>query len=181
MPTWICLLRGVNLGARNQLNMAELRAALTQAGLAEVRTYLQSGNVIACSEVSQAQQIGNVVAKVLDDRFDLRVPVVVRTPGELLELLNWDPFEKDALERPAAVHLLHLAARPSPDRVAELTQQSWSPDEIAVREMDVVIRYATSMHRSRLQHSTVLRRLGVDGTARNWRTLRALVDLTANT
>jgi uncharacterized protein (DUF1697 family) len=180
MPTWICLLRGVNLGARNKLNMADFRAALTAAGLADVRTYLQSGNVIACSEASRAEEIAGVVEKVLDDRFGLRVPVIVRTPSELLELLNWCPFEKDALERPAAVHLLHLAARPSPDRVAALTQQSWGPDEMAVGEMDVVIRYATSMHQSRLQHSTVLRRLGVDGTARNWRTLRALVDLTAS-
>lgn len=54
MSTWICLLRGVNLGAQNKLNMPALRAALTEAGLSDVRTYLQSGNVIAGSNAARS-------------------------------------------------------------------------------------------------------------------------------
>lgn len=161
--------------------MPALRAALAEAGLTDVQTYLQSGNVIARSEASTAKEIAETVGTVLGDRFDLHVPVIVRTPEQLRHLLTWCPFRQAALDRPAVVHLLHLAAQPNPARVAALTDQSWSPDEVAVDEMDVAIRYATSMHQSRLQHSTVLRRLGVDGTARNWETLQALVDLTADT
>jgi uncharacterized protein (DUF1697 family) len=64
--------------------------------------------------------------------------------------------------------------------VTALIEESWGPDELAVGESAVAIKYATTMHRSRLQHSIVLRRLGVDGTVRNWRTVQALVDLTAD-
>lgn len=180
MSTWICLLRGVNLGAQNKLNMPALRAALAEAGLSDVRTYLQSGNVIADSDATTPEEIAGMVEDVLRSRFDLSVPVIVRTPEQLRRLAKWCPFREEALERPTLVHLLHLASRPDPDRVRALTQQSWTPDELAVDETDVAIKYATSMHRSRLQYSTIRRRLGVDGTARNWRTLQALVDLTAD-
>lgn len=180
MSTWICLLRGVNLGARNKLSMPELRAALSEAGMQDVRTYIQSGNVIGCSEVATRDEIAAFVGEVLSTNFDLNVPVIVRTPEELRRLLEWCPFRAEAQERPTVVHLLHLSARPEQNRVAALTEQSWSPDEIAIGEEDVAIKYATSMHQSRLQHSSVLRRLGVDGTARNWRTVHKLVELAAS-
>ncbi|SDR98388.1 DUF1697 domain-containing protein [Microlunatus soli] len=179
MPTWICLLRGVNLGARNKVNMAALRDALTTAGLSEVRTHLQSGNVIVRSAVRTPDKVAGSIGDLLRDRFSLDVPVIVRTPQQLRDLLAWCPFRKEAAEHPATVHLLHLTARPDPDRLPALTGQDWEPDKIAIAEHDVAISYATSMHHSRLQHGAVLRRLGVDGTARNWRTVQALVDLTA--
>lgn len=179
MSTWICLLRGVNLGAHNKLNMPALRAALTDEGFSDVRTYIQSGNVIVRSDASGADDVARMVRDVINNRFDLTIPVVVRTPAQLRDLLTWCPFRVEALERPTVVHLLHLATPPDPDRATALAEQDWSPDEIAIGESDVAIKYATTMHRSRLQHSAVLRRLKVDGTARNWRTLQALVELTA--
>lgn len=178
MPTWICLLRGVNLGATNKLNMPALRTALSEAGLSEVRTYIQSGNVIMNSDLSQPDQIAQLVEKIISNQFGLDVPVIVRTPERLRQLANWCPFRNEALDG-GIVHFLHLAAKPDPDRVTALTRQNWSPDALAVNEADVAIRYATSMHKSRLQYSTIRRRLGVDGTARNWRTLQALITLTA--
>lgn len=87
------------------------------------------------------------------------------------------PVRPDAAAGDGVVHLLFLTARPEPDRVSALTSQDWGPDAVAVRGSDVAIRYAVSMHKSRLQHAAVLRRLGVDGTARNWRTVQALVAL----
>lgn len=179
MPTWICLLRGVNLGATNKLNMPALRTALSEAGLSEVRTYIQSGNVIMNSDLSQPDQIAQLVEKIIGNQFGLDVPVIVRTPERLRQLANWCPFRNEALDG-GIVHFLHLAAKPDPDRVTALTRQNWSPDALAVNEADVAIRYATSMHKSRLQYSTIRRRLGVDGTARNWRTLQALITLTAD-
>lgn len=105
------------------------------------------------------------------------VPVVVRSPLELRDVLAWCPFP-DADARPTATHVLHLSVEPDPERAAALAAQDWAPDGLAVRGREVVVQYAEAMHGSRLQHATVLRRLGVDGTARNWRTLQALVELT---
>jgi len=180
MPVWVSLLRGVNLGRHNQVNMPRLREALSAAGFQDVRTYVQSGNVVARSGHRTPDRVAETVRSVVRERLDVDVPVVVRSPRQLRALLSWSPFAEDAAARPTSVHVLHLTDDPDPARVAALLGEDWSPDNLAVRHREVVVRYADAMSASRLQHAGLLRRLGVDGTARNWRTLLALVDLTAD-
>ena len=75
------------------------------------------------------------------------------------------------------MHVLHLDAEPDPEALAALLGTDWGDDRVAARGLEVVIAYGESMHDSRLQHAALLKRLAVTGTARNWRTLLALVDL----
>ncbi|MDP9393083.1 MAG: hypothetical protein M3Q27_01945 [Actinomycetota bacterium] len=89
-------------------------------------------------------------------------------------------FRRTRASKPTLVHVLHLSATPDPARVEGLTAEDWSPDAVAARGDEVVLRFAKSQHRSRLDYARVLRRLGVDGTARNWRTLAALVEMAAD-
>lgn len=180
MPVWVALPRGINLGARNKVNMPRLRAALAAGGFAGVRTYLQSGNVVAESGHTEPAAVSDAVRAVLAEEFDVDVPVVVRTPEQLRAVLTWCPFPADAARRPTFVHVLHLAAEPDADRVAALRAEDWGPDELAVRGPEVVLRYDETMRTSRMQYPKVLKRLGVDGTGRNWRTLTALVDLASD-
>ena len=179
MPVWVSLLRGVNLGAHNKVNMPKLRAALPDAGFQDVRTYVQSGNVITRSRHRNPDRVADAVRATLFEHFAVDVPVLVRSPQELRDVLAWSPFPRDAETRPTAVQVLHLTAEPDATLVAELLAADWSPDGVAVRGRELVVRYAEVMRTSRLQHASALKRLGVDGTARNWRTLQALVDLTA--
>ena len=177
MPVHVALLRGINLGARNKVNMPALRAALTAVGFTEVRTYVQSGNVVARTRHRSPAGMARAVREVVAERFGLDVPVVGRSPAELADVLRWNPFPADARDRPTAVHVVHLDGEPAADRVADLCGEDWSPDALAVLGREAVICYAEVMHTSRLQHALVLRRLGVDGTARNWRTLAAVAAL----
>jgi len=177
VPVWVSLLRGINLGARNKVNMPQLRTALADAGFEDVRTYVQSGNVVTSSGHRSPDRVAAAVRAVVREGFGLDVPVVVRSPRELRDLLDWCPFPDDAAARPTAVHVLHLTAEPDPARVAALLDEDWSPDGLAARGRELVVCYADAMHTSRLQHASALKRAGVDGTARNWRTLQALVDL----
>lgn len=177
MPTWVSLLRGVNLGARNKVNMPALRKALEADGFEDVRTYVQSGNVVARSAHRSPAAVGDAVAAVVREEFGLNVPVVVRSPAELRAVLDWNPFPEDAAARPTGVQVVHLSAVPAAERVDAVVTEDWSPDGIAARGREVVVRYDETMHRSRLQHAAILKRLGVDGTARNWRTLQALVEM----
>ncbi len=180
MPIWVSLLRGINLGARNKVNMPRLREALADAGFDDVRTYVQSGNVVTRSAHRSPDRVADAVSTVVREHFDIDVPVVVRSPAQLRDLVAWCPFPDDAAARPTAVHVVHLSGEPDPDRVAALIAADWSPDGLAVRGREIVICYAELMHTSRLQYATALKKLGVDGTARNWRTLQALVELTAD-
>lgn len=175
MPTWVALLRAINLGSHNKVPMPALRTALTEAGFTDVRTYLQSGNVVLGSDLTEAADVGRAVRTVVAEMSGVDTPVVVRRGAELAEVLAWNPFPEAAAERPKLVQVVHLVAEPDPAAVEAVLAVDVAPDAVAVRGREVVVAYAATIRNSRAD--SALRKLKVDGTARNWRTLTALVDL----
>ncbi|GAA0912100.1 DUF1697 domain-containing protein [Virgisporangium aurantiacum] len=174
MPEWVLLPRAINLGARNKVAMPQLRQALTVAGFDDVRTYVQSGNVVARSRHRSASRAAQAVEAVIHAEFGVTTSVVVRTPQQIRDVLAWNPFPSEAAARPTGVQVIHLDAPPDPAGVAPLLESDWSPDALAVRGLEVCVCYAAASRASRLQHAPLLKRLGVGGTARNWRTLIAI-------
>src|SRR5882672_7260765 len=107
MAVWVSLLRAINLGPRNKVNMPALRTALEEAGFADVRTYVQSGNVITRSSHRSEARVSADVHDVVREHFGIDVAVVVRTPTQLRDVLRWCPFP-EAAEHPTRVHVVHL-------------------------------------------------------------------------
>jgi uncharacterized protein (DUF1697 family) len=177
VPEWVSLLRGINLGSHNKVNMPRLREALAEAGFAEIRTYVQSGNIVADSSHRKPETVAVAVHGVVLTTFGVKAPVVVRTPDQMRAVVAWCPFAEEAKQRPTAVHVLHLTAVPDPGRAAAALDTDWGPDQLVIDGTEAAICYAETMHDSRLQHATLLKRLGVDGTARNWRTVEAITQL----
>jgi uncharacterized protein (DUF1697 family) len=174
MPQWVCLLRAINLGARNKVGMAQLRNVLSSANFKNVRTYLQSGNVVLDSHHRDPDDVAATVRSVISDEFGVDTPILVRTPQQISGILAWCPFPEEAITRPATVHVVHFDAEPDADQIASATAVDWTPDRIKIRGLEACIQYATTMHSSRLQYATLLKRLRVGGTARNWRTVEAI-------
>jgi len=182
MTVWVSLLRGINLGARNKVPMPSLREALAAAGLRDVRTYVQSGNVVSRSAHRSATAVARVVHDVVADEFDLDIPVLARTPAELAAALEWNPFPDAAAERPKLVHVTHLFEKPRPADVEQLLAAAAPlPERVAIRGLEVVVDTGVGIHGSTVHGAWLSKRLGgIDGTARNWRTLTALVEMTAD-
>ncbi len=183
MPVWVSLLRGINLGARNKVPMPALREALTAAGFVGVQTYVQSGNVVTSSTHRSRERVGALVRDVVATSFGVDTPVVVRRPAELAAVLAWDPFPDAAAERPKLVQVTHLVDTPAPSDVEVLLAAlEGMRERVAVRGPEVVVDYVEGIQASKVQGAWLAKRLGgVDGTARNWRTLTALCELTADT
>ena len=179
MATWVCLLRAVNVGGRNKVPMAQLREVLAAEGFSEVRTYVQSGNVVLTSSLRSRDKVSTAVREAIAREFSVDTPVVVRTPDELRAIVEWNPFPDVADAAPQRVHIVHLTDTPSVDAVDALFSADWEPDQIALKATELAICYSESMHTSKLQYAGVLKRLGVDGTARNWRTVQTLADMSA--
>ncbi|MGH3454779.1 MAG: DUF1697 domain-containing protein, partial [Nocardioidaceae bacterium] len=76
MPTWIALLRAINLGGRNKVAMPRLRDVLTDDGFGDVRSYVQSGNVVVRSPRRSATSVGKRIGELVEREFGLTVPVV---------------------------------------------------------------------------------------------------------
>lgn len=177
MPEWVLLPRAINLGARNKVAMPQLREALAAAGFADVRTYVQSGNVVARSRHRSASRAGQAAEAVIHAEFGVTTSVVVRTPAQIRAVLAWCPFPSEAASRPTGVQVIHLDAAPDPLLVTAVSGLQFLPDRLAVRGLEVCICFAAASRASRLQHGPLLKRLGVGGTARNWRTLIAIEGL----
>lgn len=157
--------------------MAALRTALADAGFHDVRTYVASGNVITRSGHRSPDRVAAEVRRVVAELTGLDVPVVVRSPDDIDAVIAANPWPGATKQRPKLVAVSFLAATPDPDRVAALHAEGFGDESCRVLGRELYVDYATSVHASRLTPAFFARRLGVDGTARNWRTVEALAQM----
>lgn len=181
VPTWVCLLRGVNLGKQRKLPMTALRDSLTAAGLTGVRTYLQSGNIIVQSELRTHAQVARHVRNAIATDFGLDVPVITRRPAEIDRLIAANPFAAQVAHRPQLIRVIFLDAVPSKDRVDRLAAVDATRDTFLVIGNHVFVDYVRGYHSTHRTAPYFTRVLGVDGTERNWRTVLALAGLLSKT
>ncbi|MCD0445146.1 DUF1697 domain-containing protein [Glycomyces sp. A-F 0318] len=173
VETYVALLRGVNVGGRRKLPMAELRAALTGAGFDRVRTYIQSGNVVLDAD-GAAEAVAADVRAVIAGRFGHTVPVVVRTAGQIAAVADADPFAGRDLD-PAKVTVSFLSG-PAP----ALAVPAGQPEEAVAAGTEVWVYYPRGQGASTLERTAFWKPLaGLDVTARNLRTVRRLRDMAA--
>jgi uncharacterized protein (DUF1697 family) len=170
-------MRGINVGGRNRLPMADLRVLVAGLGLSDVATHLQSGNVV-CSGIGTAHGVATLVADALRDDLGLDVPVVGRTASEWGTMIGANPLV--ALEEdPRKLHVTFLAGVPDRRRVSDLEAEvePFAPDRLVVVGADVFLHCPVSYADTMLQNAFLERRLGQVATTRNWRTVVALAEL----
>ena len=174
----VALLRGINVGGKNMLPMKELVGLFSAAGCGEVATYIQSGNIVFCAEDKVVKQLDRVIAKQVEERFGLKVPVVLRTASELDAVIRGNPFLKAGAAE-EMLHVLFLADRPSADLVAGLDPSRSAPDEYVVVGRDIYAKLVTGAAKTKLTNAYFDSKLKTVSTMRNWRTVLKLAEMTA--
>ena len=160
------------------LPMKELAGLFSAAGCGEVATYIQSGNIVFCAKDKVVKQLDSVIAKQVEDRFGLKVPVVLRTAAELDAVIRGNPF----LKAGAAEEMLHvsfLADRPSTDLLAGLDAMRSAPDEFAVVGREIYMKLVTGAAKTKLTNAYFDSKLKTVSTMRNWRTVLKLAAMTS--
>lgn len=174
MKTSIILLRGVMPTGKNRVPMAPLRAALAKAGLEDVRTYIQSGNVIAASRRSP-RSIATLVHDVIAQEFGGDIVVFVRTPAQMRDYLERMPFRNPDTKR---LYFTLLADSPDPALLAALAAEKHGRDRFQVVGDMLYLYYAARYSDSKLNNNYLERRLKLSATTRNFNTMTKLVELT---
>lgn len=165
---FVGFIRGINVGGNNMLPMAALKASCESAGLTDVRTYLQSGNVIFNSTKKDP-------ARLIVEALDLDVKVVVRTVDELRKVIAKNPFR--TIDNPGLMIVMFLSEAPSKDAEAALRAAHKGPEDIRFAGRELYIYYPKGMGTSKLTNAVIERKLGVTATARNWNTVTKLLEL----
>jgi uncharacterized protein (DUF1697 family) len=169
----IVLLRGINLGARNRIAMPALRELLTSAGYDDVRTYLQSGNVLLSSGV-RPDRVAAECQRQIAESFGLQIPVVARTRDELAEVVDRNPLGDIATD-PKRYQVSFLAAQLDQRTVDELAGLATEAERFASIGRELYAWHPEGIARSRLWNRLAGTGLGVTATARNWATVTSLL------
>jgi uncharacterized protein (DUF1697 family) len=169
----IVLLRGVNIGARNRIAMAQLRELLTDAGFGDVRTYVQSGNVVLSSEASP-ERLARKCERLIAEHLGLEVEIVARTRDELAEVVRFNPLGKVAVN-PKLYQVSFLAAEPDSGIAGKLAAARVEPEQFVVHRREIYAWHPDGVGRSKLWAALAGRGLGVTATARNWTTVTKLL------
>ncbi len=176
MPTYVSLLRGINVSGRNRIAMADLRALYEAHGHHDVTTYVQSGNVISRSSARTSVAVARAMRRAIADDFGLDVTVLVRTPAELYRLLEGNPFLGHGNDV-TKLHVTFLAEPAAATRVKALDGDAFAPDRFAVHGREVYVHCPGGYGRTRIDNTFFERKLGVAATTRNWKTVTQLAEL----
>jgi uncharacterized protein (DUF1697 family) len=182
MPTasYVALLRGVNVGGRGKVGMQDLRALFASAGLTDVATYVQSGNVVFTSSKTDAAKLARTIGQKISSELGIEVTVLIRSAAELRQIQQRNPLIARS-DDPTRLHVTFLATEPDPELVAKLShgaEDEDGADELRVVGREVYLFCPGGYGNSKLNNTFIEKRLATRATTRNWRTVVKLVEMT---
>jgi uncharacterized protein (DUF1697 family) len=171
----VLLLRGVNLGPRNRVSMPELRAALERAGFEQVRTYLQSGNVVLRGDAS-AEQVAATCREQIAESFGLELQVIARSQKQLAQVVRRNPLA-DVADDPKRYQVSFLTGELDDQKLSELAALVSGEERFVAIGRELYAWHPHGVARSRLWSRLASPRLGVPASARNWSTVTQLLEM----
>jgi len=167
----IALLRGINVGGAPRVAMPVLLRLFGELGYTDAQTYVQSGNVVFRGPLPASS---DALEAVLEERLGFPVGVALRRGDEWRRLVAANPYPEQAGENGSKVHVAFLSAEPDAEGVASLQAVARGPDDWTLLGRELYLHLPNGGGRTRLDHGTLERRLGVTVTVRNWNTVVAL-------
>lgn len=177
MTDWIVLLRGINVGGNKKVAMADLRSTLESLGHKNVRTVLQSGNVVLRSDEASGSELEASLKKSLATRLAIECEVFARTAEEWGEVIKSNPFEREAEADPSHTLVVLLKERPSEDALGLVTSSYEGPEQFDRGSRHLYVVYPEGIGESKLTTNPAWKKLAGAGTGRNWNTVLKLRDL----
>ena len=171
MAVFVCMLRGVNLGPHNRVGMAALRTLFESLGFHDVQTLIQSGNVVFRAGQRNEPRLVTLIEKAIEEHFGFRAEVLLRTAAELKDVIARNPFAARPDVDPGKLLVTFLE---SPTGVPA----AWAgPEELHSSGREIYIYFPNGAGRSKLSWSTLADKAKTRGTARNWNTVRKLLEM----
>ena len=175
MPTYVALLRGINVGGSKKIKMEQLRRSFAELGLEDVHTYIQTGNVIfKTGDMAAVELTQRAEDKILSD-FGLSVRVILRTAVELGQSIRNNPFTQRKGIQPAQLHVFFLSRVPTKTAVKELEALPAGTAELRWCGRELYLHTPDGFGRTKLPNFDKV--LSVTATARNWNTVNKLYQL----
>jgi len=178
MNSYISILRGINVGGRKKIKMADLTILYEQLGFQDVVTYIQSGNVGFKTAVNQEDELIAMIQQAIEAQYGFQVPVQIRTNQEMQAIIDNCPFSSlDLVENGTKVLVTFLASVPSTEKIEAVMEYVIAPEELVVRGREIYLHCPNGYGRTKLSNQFLERKLKVTATTRNWRSVQKLYAL----
>ncbi|HLW84172.1 MAG TPA: DUF1697 domain-containing protein [Candidatus Sulfotelmatobacter sp.] len=176
MPTYVALLRGINLGPNKRVKMDALRKSFESLGLKNVQTYIQSGNVIfKAGRMSSIALRKKIEARITED-FGFSALTILRSREELGKVVEMNPFQQPEVS-PAWLHVIFLLETPDAAVLKQLEGLTKAPDKSSCLGQQIYLHLPNGYAHSSLLHNPLERKLLTRATTRNWRTVNSVYQM----
>ena len=173
----ISLLRGVNVGGHHKIKMEELRDLYESLGLRRAQTYIQSGNVVFRTDVRDFPRLSERIADAIVKRFAFRPGVILRTAADLRAVIAANPFASRRDLDHSRLLVQFLAGEPPADARERVLRIDSAPEELRMAGRELFIYYPNGVARPKVPWTVIERTLQTPCTARNWNTVRKLLEM----
>jgi len=178
MTKFIALLRGINVGGKRKVLMADLKTLFSNLGYSNCITYIQSGNIIFDSnDKKENSQLAATIQKAIFDHYQFEVPVMVRNLNEWKQTIEKNPFFKNSDISIDRLHLTLLDKNPEEEQIKKLNTTDFGADKFVNIGQDIFICCEGKYSDSKLTNTLFEKKLACQATTRNWKTVLKLSEL----
>ena len=176
MPTYIALLRGINVGGQKLIKMAELQSHFASGGAVNVRTYIQSGNVVFEHQERSAATLRKILEQHLAAKLGCPVPTLVKTAKDLAAIAGANPYDVQLPEFGRRMYVCFFEKAPAASAIADIQSLVSDAERLVVKGIAGYAYYSTGLGLAKLTSNVIERKLGL-ATLRNWNTVTALLKM----
>lgn len=175
MHTYISILRGINVGGKRIIKMAELKEMCVKLGFTNIATFIQSGNVIFQAKKFNAKELSIIISTAIVETFGFDVPVIVMELKELQKIKTTNPFLKDSSKAIEFLHVTFLSDIPIAEEFNKIKQGDYKSVEFYIIEKAIYLYCPDGYSNSKLTNGFLENKLKVTATTRNWKTINELI------
>jgi uncharacterized protein (DUF1697 family) len=175
MAVVIAMLRGVNVGGYQKIQMEALRTLCGSLGLRDAQTYIQSGNVVFREDSEEPVTLARRLEDGIEHSFGFRPGVMVRTPSELRNVIAKNPFTDRPEIDPSRLLVSFMASAPAPQARNKVLAMPCDPEELRIHGRELYVYYPNGMARPKISMASIEKVLQRSATGRNWNTVLKLM------
>lgn len=177
MPIYIAMLRGINVGAHKRMKMEKLRASCEALGCQQVKTYIQSGNVVLQAEKLSASSLTRKIEERILADFGFSSDVILRSREEMQKIVKGNPLLKEEGIDTSKLHVVFLSEAAAPSAVKKLEALTLEPDRVRHSGKEIYFYFPNGVSGSSLWKHNLDRELSITGTMRNWNTVNKVYQM----
>ena len=176
MVKYIAILRGINVGGKRIIRMADLRQLFIDIGYSNIQTYIQSGNVVFNCD-SNCKNLSKSITAAISEKYGFEVPVIIRTVDEWKSIVLNNPILKSQETEHEHLYVTFLSQNPKASDMALAQKYDDSPNYFRIIENNVYGYCSGKYHETKYTNTFFEKKLKVSATTRNWKTVLKIIEM----